>query len=172
MTRFSLSQRWLVCALGLVLSSVCWGEGAPCLILKHKGTVGRRLIFTALTGIPIAPGAKFDFVDSLNIPEVGLTYTTKQVNAMLHGGLRVIILPTNYKLEDLQDARQECRAMAPVAAEDTAASHYAAGEVLMKQQKYADALLEYRMALDIEPLNPGIQQREKAAEAAAVSAER
>ena len=31
-------------------------SSTSCLIVKHKGTVGRRLMYTALIGVPIAPG--------------------------------------------------------------------------------------------------------------------
>ncbi len=42
------------------------GSARSCLIVKHKGTVGRRLLFTALIGVPIAPGTKYDHVDAIN----------------------------------------------------------------------------------------------------------
>jgi hypothetical protein len=44
------------------------GNARPCLIVKHKGTVGRRLLWTALIGVPIAPGAKYDHVDGITTP--------------------------------------------------------------------------------------------------------
>ncbi|MBZ5579528.1 MAG: tetratricopeptide repeat protein [Acidobacteriia bacterium] len=48
--------------------------------------------------------------------------------------------------------------------EGTAAGYYAEGEALMRQGKYLDALLDYRCALELEPLNLVIQEREKEAE--------
>src|ERR1700733_8589454 len=35
-----------------------------CLIVKQKGTLGRRLIYFALMGFPIAPGGNYVYVDS------------------------------------------------------------------------------------------------------------
>lgn len=61
---------WLILVpLALVLVLVLFGGLAhgeekptaqPCLIVKHKETVGRRLIYFALIGVPIAPGANYD----------------------------------------------------------------------------------------------------------------
>src|SRR5579859_4196117 len=53
-----------------------------CLIVKHKGTVGRRLMWTALIGVPIAPGAKYDYVDNINVQGTKLAYSGKELEAM------------------------------------------------------------------------------------------
>ncbi len=85
-----------------------------CLIVKHKGTVGRRLLWTALIGVPIAPGAKYDLVDSMNLKGTKSAYKGKEIEQLQAQGVRVIILEKNYKPEDLQNARAECRqAQAP-----------------------------------------------------------
>jgi len=58
---------------------------SPCLIVKHKGTVGRRLIWTALIGVPIAPGSKYDYVDSINYTNTKMSYKGKEIEALEKG---------------------------------------------------------------------------------------
>jgi len=81
----------------------------PCLIVKHKGTVGRRLMWTALIGVPIAPGAKYDHVDQVNFQNAKPTYKGKELQQFQADGVRVIILEKNYKQENLDAARKSCR---------------------------------------------------------------
>lgn len=79
-----------------------------CLIVKHKGTIGRRLMFTALIGVPIAPGSKYDLVDTVNYQNAKATYKGKDLNAIQASGTRIIILENKYKSDDLQQARKSC----------------------------------------------------------------
>ena len=81
---------------------------SPCMIVKHKGTVGRRLIFTALTGVPIAPGAKYDLVDSVNYHANKVAFKGKELEKMQKDGVRVIILEKKYAPEDVESARRSC----------------------------------------------------------------
>lgn len=102
----------------MVISIACGGfaqdasaptpTSKPCLIVKHKGTVGRRLMFTALIGVPIAPGSKYDLVDTVNYQNAKATYKGKDLEAIQSSGSRVIILENKYKSEDLQQARKSC----------------------------------------------------------------
>jgi hypothetical protein len=85
------------------------GNAKPCLIVKHKGTVGRRLLWTALIGVPIAPGAKYDHVDAINFQKAKPAYKGKELQGFQAEGVRVIILEKNYKQENLDSARQTCR---------------------------------------------------------------
>jgi len=80
-----------------------------CLIVKHKGTVGRRLLFTALIGVPIAPGAKYDHVDAINFQNAKPAYKGKDLQGFQAQGVRVMILEKNYKQENLDSARKSCR---------------------------------------------------------------
>ena len=111
---------WLAIALALVctpalgqeqkeLPSGHSGKGKACLIVKHKGTVGRRLLWTALIGVPIAPGSKYDHVDAINFPEARPAYKGKDLQKFQSEGVRVQILEKNYKLEALDSARKACR---------------------------------------------------------------
>jgi hypothetical protein len=86
--------------------------GALCLIVKHKGTVGRRLVFTALIGVPIAPGAKYDLVDTLNYNPGKVAFTGKELQEAQSDGIHVIVLEKKYGQEDVQAARRSCRAPA------------------------------------------------------------
>src|SRR5947209_12193822 len=83
-------------------------SSTSCLIVKHKGTVGRRLMYTALIGVPIAPGSKYDLVDSENFQNASATYKGKELDKIQSTGTRVIILENKYKPEDLQAARNTC----------------------------------------------------------------
>lgn len=97
----------------IVLSFVgaTWAQSvaatSPCLIVKHKGTLGRRLMFTALIGLPIAPGAKFDYVDSRNFAPK-MAYKGKELEALQARGVRIIVLETKYAPSDLESARKSC----------------------------------------------------------------
>ena len=86
-----------------------------CLIVKHKGTVGRRLIFTALIGVPIAPGANYDLVDSVNYKPEKVAYKGKELQVVEKQGVHVIVLEKNYKPESLDEARKSCQLTFPSA---------------------------------------------------------
>src|SRR6266849_3034483 len=85
------------------------GNAKSCLIVKHKGTVGRRLLWTALIGVPIAPGAKYDHVDALNFQNAKPAYKGKDLQGFQAQGVRVMILEKNYTQENLDSARKSCR---------------------------------------------------------------
>lgn len=88
----------------------------PCLIVKHKGTVGRRLLWTALIGVPIAPGSKYDYVDSVNHTSKKMSYKGKELEQLQTTGVHVVVLDNKYKVEDLDSARRRCQQPAtPVA---------------------------------------------------------
>ena len=70
-------------------------ESKGCLIVKHKGTVGRRLIYTALIGVPIAPGANYDLVDSVDYKPERVAYKGKELQAVEKQGVHVIVLEKN-----------------------------------------------------------------------------
>jgi hypothetical protein len=84
------------------------GNAKPCLVVKHKGTVGRRLLWTALIGVPIAPGAKYDHVDAINFQQAKPAYKGKELQQFQAQGVRVMILGKNYKQENLDSARKAC----------------------------------------------------------------
>jgi hypothetical protein len=77
--------------------------------VKHKGTVGRRLLFTALIGVPIAPGTKYDHVDAINFQKAKPAYKGKELQGFQAEGVRVMILEKNYTQENLDSARKSCR---------------------------------------------------------------
>ncbi len=81
---------------------------SPCLIVKHKGTIGRRLIFTALIGVPIAPGAKYDLVSAVNYRAQKMAYTGKGLEKLQAAGVRVTVLEKKYTQQDLDAARNSC----------------------------------------------------------------
>ncbi len=85
------------------------GNAKPCLIVKHKGTVGRRLLWTAVIGVPIAPGSKYDHVDALNFQKAKPTYKGSDLQKFQAEGVRVMILEKNYTQENLDSARKACR---------------------------------------------------------------
>src|SRR6266849_4635480 len=89
------------------------GNAKSCLIVKHKGTVGRRLLWTALIGVPIAPGAKYDFVDGVNVKGGKMSYKGKELEAMQAAGARVIVLDNKHTPEDVESARNACRGDLP-----------------------------------------------------------
>ena|ERR1039458_1144729 len=82
----------------------------PCLLVKHKGTIGRRLLWTALIGIPIAPGAKYDYIDSIDYKNSKLAYGGKDLLKIQAAGVHVIILENKYSAVDLDSARRACAA--------------------------------------------------------------
>jgi hypothetical protein len=84
------------------------GAAKSCLVVKHKGTVGRRLLWTALIGVPIAPGAKYDHVDAINFQQAKPAYKGKELQQFQAQGVRVMILEKNYKQENLDSARKAC----------------------------------------------------------------
>ena len=79
-----------------------------CLIVKHKGTVGRRLIFTALTGFPFALGDKYDLVNSLGYQGAKLSYQGKELEQIQKTGTRIVVLPSKPRPEDAKNARESC----------------------------------------------------------------
>src|ERR1700730_7409475 len=84
------------------------GNAKSCLIVKHKGTVGRRLLWTALIGVPIAPGAKYDHVDAINFKKGQPAYKGKELQQFQSEGVRVMILEKNYTQASLDSARIAC----------------------------------------------------------------
>ena len=80
----------------------------PCLIVKHKGTVGRRLIFTALIGVPIAPGTKYDLVDTVNYKAEKVAFKGKEIQELQAQGVHVTVLEKKYTPQDLESARKAC----------------------------------------------------------------
>lgn len=109
----------------LFSAAYCSGQTTPaqekptptsgCLIVKHKGTIGRRLMWTALIGVPIAPGSKYDYVDSFDYKNDKLAYGAKDLQAIEKKGVKVVLLENKYKPEDLESARKSCQATpAPV----------------------------------------------------------
>jgi hypothetical protein len=82
----------------------------PCLIVKHKGTVGKRLLWTALIGVPIAPGASFDYVDSFGVAGTKMQYKGKELQKLQADGVKVVTLQGKYAPADLDGARQSCKA--------------------------------------------------------------
>ncbi len=81
---------------------------SQCLIVKHKGTIGRRLIFTALIGVPIAPGTKYDLVSAVNYRAQKVAFTGKQLEKLQAEGVRVTVLEKKYTQQDLDAARNSC----------------------------------------------------------------
>jgi hypothetical protein len=80
----------------------------PCLIVKHKGTVGKRLLWTALIGVPIAPGASYDYVDNVNYPNPRMSYKGKALQKIETNGVKVVVLNDKFTSSDLQVAQQSC----------------------------------------------------------------
>lgn len=79
-----------------------------CLLVKHKGTTGRRLAWFFLIGIPIAPGAKFDYVDAVNMRGVKLAYSGKDLQKLQTDGVHIIVLNDKFAAADLDSARNAC----------------------------------------------------------------
>lgn len=80
----------------------------PCLIVKHKGTIGRRLMWTALIGVPIAPGSKYDYVDSVNYTNTKMAYKGKELEQLQASGTRVVVLENKHTSDDVAAARKSC----------------------------------------------------------------
>ena len=72
-------------------------------------TVGRRLMFTALLGVPIAPGAKYDLVDTVNYKAEKVAYKGKEIQEVQKQGVHVIVLEKRAASEDVESARKACR---------------------------------------------------------------
>jgi hypothetical protein len=53
--------------------------------------VGKRLVWFALTGIPIAPGANYDYVDA-TILGVKMKYKGKELQKLQQTGVHVYVL--------------------------------------------------------------------------------
>jgi hypothetical protein len=84
-----------------------------CLIVKHKGTIGRRLIFTALILMPIAPGAKYEMVDGIGYKGAKVAFTARELEMVQATGMHVIILQNKYQQDELAGARQACQTATP-----------------------------------------------------------
>lgn len=97
-------RRFLIVFTLLCFAPAVFGQSGSCLIVKHKGTVGRRMIWFALIGVPIAPGASYDYVDAVGYTPDKMSYKGKELQRL---GVRVIILekPTG---ESILAARQSC----------------------------------------------------------------
>lgn len=80
-----------------------------CLIVKHKGLIGRRLMWFALIAIPIAPGAKYDLVDSVNYKPERVAFKGKELQKLQKENVRVLILEKKYTQESLEAARKSCQ---------------------------------------------------------------
>lgn len=116
-------------AIIVALASISWGQDSQsCLIVKHKGTVGRRLIYFALIGVPIAPGANYDYVDSTNFPSPKMSYKGKQLERIQSSGTHVIVLDKSTP-EGVAAARQSCAASVPASANGAPAKQVAAPPV-------------------------------------------
>jgi hypothetical protein len=101
-----------VAALLISVASLAFAE--PCLIVKHKGTVGRRLMWTALIGVPIAPGASFDYVDSVNYPPSKMSFGGKELKRIQESGTHVIVLD-KVTADQLTAAKSSCAGPVPQA---------------------------------------------------------
>lgn len=100
-------RRLLILFTILAFSAAAFAQSGACLIVKHKGTVGRRIIWFALIGVPIAPGANYDYVDAVSYRPEKMSYKGKELQKL---GVRVIVLekPTG---ESILAARQSCTPM-------------------------------------------------------------
>ena len=84
------------------------GAAPGCLIVKHKGTMGRRILFTTLTGFPVALGAKYDLVDSAGYKGAKLSYGGRELDQIQKAGTRIIVLQSKPTAEDVKNARLSC----------------------------------------------------------------
>jgi hypothetical protein len=80
----------------------------PCLLVKHKGVVGRRLVWWALIGVPIAPGSQYDYVDSVDFKNSKLAYRGKELEKLEAADVHVIVLNDKFSAADLDSARKGC----------------------------------------------------------------
>lgn len=90
------------------ISSGSPSSGDACLLVKHKGVVGRRLAWFFLIGVPIAPGAKFDYVDAIDFQQFKTSYTSKDLQKLQTQGVHVIVLNERFVAADLESARKAC----------------------------------------------------------------
>jgi hypothetical protein len=79
-----------------------------CLIVKHKNLLGRRAVWFALTLVPIAPGSKYDYVDSINFQNTKMAYNGKDLASIQRSGVHVTVLENKYAPTDLDSARKSC----------------------------------------------------------------
>lgn len=80
-----------LCVIAFVLLCHCDAEQpAPCLVVAHASTVGKRLVWTALIGVPIAPGANYDYVDS-TLTKVKMKYRGKELQKLREQGVRILV---------------------------------------------------------------------------------
>jgi len=144
---------WLILVpLLIVLAFVLFGGIAhgqtnaasadSCLIVKHKGTVGRRLMWTALIGVPIAPGAKYDYVDSIRLPNAKMSYGGKELKNIEGSGTHVVVID-KFSPDVLASARQSCPVQIPSAAPTPEAKALPAAapeqhRVCLEEMTYAD----------------------------------
>lgn len=99
-TQFDTLQ-WCAVVLCIVafvlLCQFCEAEdqtSPPCLVVVHASTLGKRLVWTALTGVPVAPGANFDYVDS-NLPAIKMKYNGKDLQRLHKAGVHIVVLEKN-----------------------------------------------------------------------------
>jgi hypothetical protein len=79
-----------------------------CLLVKHKGTTGRRLAWFFLIGVPIAPGSKYDYIDSIDYTTSKMAYGGKDLLSIQASGVHVIVLNEKFTAADLDSARNAC----------------------------------------------------------------
>jgi hypothetical protein len=65
--------------------------------------------------VPIAPGANYDLVDSVDYKPEKIAYKGKELQAVEKQGVHVIVLEKNYKPESLDAARKSCQLAFPSA---------------------------------------------------------
>ncbi len=61
-----------------------------------------------MIGIPIAPGSKYDYVDSVRYQTAKLKYGGGDLQAIQDSGVHIIILNNKYPSTDLDSARSSC----------------------------------------------------------------
>lgn len=75
----------------LFFMGIAYAEPAPCLVVSHASTVGKRLTWFVITGLPIAPGANFDYVDS-TMTGTKMKYSGKELQALQKTGVHVVVI--------------------------------------------------------------------------------
>jgi hypothetical protein len=104
----------------VLLGGIAHGQTqGSCLIVKHKGTLGRRLMWTALIGVPIAPGAKYDYVDSIRFANAKMSYGGNELREIESSGTHVVVID-KFRADALAAARQSCPVLAPESPKPTA----------------------------------------------------
>ena len=73
-------------------------------------------MWTALVGVPIAPGAKYDLVDRVNMNSPKMNYKGKDLETLQSAGVRVIVLENKHTSEDVDSARRSCEGVPAPAA--------------------------------------------------------